>query len=226
MTGPGPFFRTQSRPRFPPGSRRALTLAEGCGQTGMVLRIRERPLFTGPLTAGWQLPLIQGSYSGGRGIPEGAGEDRKPSLGEGGGWHLHGISSRKDVAEARASPEMGEVPKLPEVWEGMSLPGFSLRLTPNGWAVGAEVEVRLPRQGHLPHPSGGSGVPGTPPRKARFAWVTESVTSRLPFQHSFPARGRSPIPHLGVSVSGSKGYLGAHLTLPPLPTSQTGTSPA
>ncbi|CAI9170253.1 unnamed protein product [Rangifer tarandus platyrhynchus] len=84
MTGPGPFFRTQSRPRFPPGSRRALTLAKGCGQTGMVLRIRERPLFPGTLTAGWQLPLIQGSYSGGRGIPEGAGEDRKPSLGEDG----------------------------------------------------------------------------------------------------------------------------------------------
>lgn len=130
------------------------------------------------------------------------------------------------MTEAGAPPEVGELLKLPERWEGMFLPGFSLRLTPNGWAVGAEAEVRLPRQGHLPHPSAGSGVPGTPPRKARFAWVTESVTCRLPFQHSFPARGRSPIPHLGASVSGSKGYLDVHLTLPPLPTSPTGTSPA
>lgn len=86
MTGPGPFFRTQSRPRFPPGSRRALTLAEGCGQTGMVLRIWERPLFTGPLTASWQLPLVQGSYSGGKGYP--GGDRRGQEAVSWGKWRL------------------------------------------------------------------------------------------------------------------------------------------
>nr|XP_044633075.1 translation initiation factor IF-2-like [Equus asinus] len=41
---------------------------------------------------------------------------------------------------------------------------------------------------------------------------------------SVPDRGRSLLPRLSASVSGSRGHLGAHRTLPPRPTPQTGTA--
>lgn len=131
------FFWTQSGARFPPSPRRALTLAKGCGQTGMVLETWERPLFMGSLAAGWQLPLVQGrGLVEEVGIPKGAGEGKRGVSwvrwrGKR-GWHLHGISPGKAVAEARAPPELREVLQLPEGRKGMSLPGSSLRLAPSG----------------------------------------------------------------------------------------------
>lgn len=64
--------------------------------------------------------------------------------------------------------------------------GRLLLVPSRGLPRAAEAQVRLPRQGRLPHPSRGAGVPGAAPRRAHLQGLQRAV-----YPAACPSRGAS-----------------------------------